>query len=144
MKTDTKKINLVITATVLMLVGLVPFLYLAIKQENFNKGNIIGICIVVLTAIILAVFAFVRVKEMKKGEPYDDELSKNVLITSAYRSFFISFYWLLVLMLFESLFADLLFNSENLNASQAIGGAISGMILIFLLNWLYYQKKGIN
>lgn len=144
MKVDTKKINLIITGIVLMLLGLGPFLYLAIRQSNFNKGNIIGISIVVLTAIVLAVFAFSRIKEMKKGEPYDDELSKSVLITSASRSFFISFYWLLALMLFEPLFADLLFDSENLNAPQVIGGAISGMILIFLLNWLYYQKKGIK
>jgi hypothetical protein len=55
-----------------------------------------------------------------------------------------SLYWLLAIMLLQPVIADILFDSEMLDAEQALGGGITGMAIIWFLNWLYYQKKGVN
>ena len=71
-------------------------------------------------------------------------LSKKVLNVAGARSFYMSLYWLLAIMLLQPVIADILFDSEMLDAEQALGGGITGMAIIWFLNWLYYQKKGVN
>lgn len=128
----------------MILLGLIPFLYLAIRQNTLQRGNILGIAVVVVLVLLMVIMAARRISGIKKGEPYEDEFSKKIVQQSAARSFFISMYWLLFIMLFEPLLADFLFDSKKLDASQAIGGGIAGMSVIFLINWIYWQKKGIK
>jgi uncharacterized membrane protein len=144
MTSDKKKINLVIIGIFTMLLGLAPFMYLFVRQGDYQIGNVVGAGVVVLLAIFMSILAFNRIKDMKKGQPYEDELSKKILNITAARTFYISFYWILILMIFDPVFAGLLFKSEKMDASQALGGTICGMVVIFLLNWLYFQKKGVE
>ena len=143
MKKDTKKIKLIVAMTITMLLGLVPFIILAKRKGTFYIGEKLGVIIIIMIALLMAVYALRRIRAMQKGEPLEDELSKKVLNMAATRSFYISLYWMLAIMLFEKMFAEFLFNSESLDASQALGGAITGMVIIFFFNWLYYQKKGV-
>ena len=63
---------------------------------------------------------------MKQGEPYEDELSKRVILNASARTFQIGLYWMLAIMHLERFFADALFDSEKLSATQALAGAICG------------------
>ncbi|MBT4121890.1 hypothetical protein HOE31_02990 [bacterium] len=144
MNNEKKKITMMFILIATLLFGLVPFILLTKRSGELQTGNMLGILVVIIIALLAAVIGVKRIKDLKQGQPVEDELSKKVLNVAGARSFYMSLYWLLAIMLLQPVIADILFDSEMLDAEQALGGGITGMAIIWFLNWLYYQKKGVN
>ena len=80
--------------------------------------------------------AFRRFISAKKGEPAEDELSKQILQKAASLSFYVSLYlWLLI-----SYFSHKL----EFETEQLIGYGIIGMAIIFVGSWYFFRIKGLN
>lgn len=85
--------------------------------------------------VAFAVFiGFRRLKSEKRGEPVEDELSKNILQKTAAWSYYISLYlWVAVIYLKDRV---------NMDTEQLIGSGILGMAVTFALCWIYINFKG--
>lgn len=89
---------------------------------------------------LLVVFAlfigFKRLVSEKRGEPTEDELSKQILRKAAALSYYISLYiWVILLFLKDRLTMD---------TEQLIGTGILGMGVVFALSWLIINFWGIR
>jgi peptidoglycan/LPS O-acetylase OafA/YrhL len=89
---------------------------------------------------LLVVFAlfigYKRLVSEKRGEPTEDELSKQILRKAAALSYFISLYvWVILLFLKDRLTMD---------TEQLIGTGILGMGVVFALSWLIINFRGIR
>lgn len=109
--------------------------------KTLMKGDILGgILGGVIAAIILAFAIFVYIRgnrDLKEGYPLKDERSKKVIEKASSLSFFVSLYLLLGIgMLSEH-------TIKFRDVSQATGVAVGGMAILFLLSWLYYNRKEI-
>ena len=95
--------------------------------------------IFIIIAIIILVFAVIVFKrgnkDLKNGYPLQDERSKKVLDKASSRAFYVSLYLLLLIG----------FLSDDLipfrDVSQATSVAVGGMALLFLIFWIYYNRK---
>jgi len=101
---------------------------------EFNSTNLFQIGILF---IVIAFAVFIGIKKLgnaKRGEPVEDELSKKVKTKAAAMSYYVSLYWILVLM----------YISEKLGlATQAVFAiAIFGMAIFWFTFWVYYNYKG--
>lgn len=134
MNQDKKKLILIAIGTFTMVLGLVPFVYLSIKNNEVNMQMYIPVIIVVLITIFMVIFITKKARDVKKGLPLEDELSKRVINRAAAISFYVTLYWLMAISMFEPLFAKM-FNTPNLTASQTTGGGIAGMVVIFMISW---------
>jgi|WetSurMetagenome_2_1015567.scaffolds.fasta_scaffold00237_23 hypothetical protein len=68
-----------------------------------------------------------KIKSLIRKEPFDDELSKTVMLKSSSLSFYISLYmWLFIMYLS---------NKTNIESSDLIGSGIIGMVIVFMLSW---------
>ena len=142
MNQEKKKIILLFITTTLVLLGVVLFTAISSRSGDFHLGNKAGVIVSVIVGLLLSILTIRRFKDVKQGQPFEDEFSKKVVNMAAARSFYISLYWMLAIILFQPIFADIFFAAEKLDAEQALGGAIMGMSVIFLFSWIYYQKKG--
>ncbi|MBN1197658.1 MAG: hypothetical protein JXA62_09650 [Candidatus Aminicenantes bacterium] len=69
-----------------------------------------------------------RARSLRRKEPPEDEMSKNVMNRAASLSYYISLYmWLLVLLLSDRI---------NMPVNSLIGSGILGMAVIFLFCWI--------
>ena len=143
MKTEKKvktkeKARLIAILIISLLVILTGTLY---STNAFLKSDIAGGitgAIIALSIVAFAFFVFRRGnKDMKEGYPLHDERSKKVLEKASSRAFYISLYLLLAIG----------FLSEDMinfrDVSQATSIAVGGMAILFLLFWIYYNKKEI-
>lgn len=141
MNQDRKKLFLTIIATLLVLVGVVLYAYLAFYNRQFDFKNLVVVILPLLIVVFMAFFLARRYKDIKKGMPFEDERSKKVINRAAAMSFYITLYWLLFISWFEALWLDV-FGLEDLSASEAIGVGIIGMAVIFFCSWLFYSRRG--
>ena len=139
MKND--KFRLIVMAILAVLVLGTAILYFIYRKET-NSGALVPFLIPVILVMFMIFFIKRRYKDVKEGMPMEDERSKKVIMQASAASFQFSLYWLLVISWFEPFFARTLFGVEKLDASQTVGGAISGMAIFFFIFWLYYDKKG--
>ena len=79
-------------------------------------------------------FAFRRLSSSRRGEPQEDERSKNVMLKTAALSYYISLYWWVFLLFIKDRIA---YDTEVL-----IGSGILGMAVAFAISWLYFQFRG--
>jgi len=136
MKKD--KVYLAFIAVLAILVLATSCLY-ALEAEDFR--SLIPVLVIAVIIIAMAFFVLTRYKDVRKGMPLHDERSKKVMHKAAATSFYVSLYWLLFISFFEGFFAKM-FQAEHLTASQTVGGGIAGMAIMFLIFWVYYNKKG--
>ena len=108
---------------------------------SFRNGNIAGAVLGAIIAIIILTFALIVVKrgnkDLRNGFPLKDERSKRVMEKASSLAFYVSLYLLLAVG----------FLSEDLipfrDVSQATGVSVGFMALLFLIFWIYYNKKEI-
>ena len=145
MQQDKKRLLVLGLGTVFMviIVGLV-FFQAKFSGQGLNQNSLTGMFVVLIIATLLIFFLLRRYKDIKQGEPLEDERSKQVMLMAAARAFMITMYWLLSISIFEGFWADLLFNTDKLDAGQAVGGGITGMAVIFFICWVYYNRKGVR
>jgi len=142
MKKNKIRLILITTGTILLLVASALYGYLALIKKEATPGGLIPILIPLIVIIFMMFFISKRYKDVKEGMPMEDERSKKVIMQASAASFQFSLYWLLAISWFEPFFARTLFGVEKLDASQTVGGAISGMAIFFFIFWFYYDKKG--
>jgi len=100
-------------------------------------GGILGI-IIAITILAFALFVFVRGnRDLKGGYPLKDERSRRVIEKASSTSFYVSLYLLLAIGYFSD--SALKFR----DVSQATSVAVGGMALLFLIFWIYYNRKEI-
>ena len=112
------------------------FAYGSFKNNNIS-GGVLGI-IIALIILIFAIMVYKRGnKDVKNGFPIQDERSKRVMEKASSLTFYVSLYLLLAIG----------FASDDLikfrDVSQATGAAVGGMALLFLIFWIYYNKKSL-
>lgn len=141
MKKDIKRIKLALIVSLLVLITSVAYTGQIVKNDTVNIGSLMPLSIIILVLVFMAIFLVRRSKDIKQGMPYEDERSRMVMAKATSTSFFITMYWLIAIGMFEEQFAKM-FGVETLSASQATGGGVAGMAVMFIISWIYYNKKG--
>jgi uncharacterized membrane protein len=108
---------------------------------SFMRGEITGGILGIIIAITIFAFAVIVYrrgnKDLKEGYPLKDERSKRVLEKASSLAFYVSLYLLLAI----GYFSDDLISFRDV--SQATSVAVGGMALLFLIFWIYYNRKEI-
>jgi positive regulator of sigma E activity len=101
----------------------------AIHQENISHY------IIITFIVALAVFFGIRrIKSLKRGQPPEDELSKQIMLRASSLAYYISLYlWLFVMYISDKV---------KWEAHTLIGTGILGMAIIFAASWLYVSFFG--
>jgi uncharacterized membrane protein len=102
-----------------------------------TAGGFLGI-IIAISILAFALLVFRRGnRDIKEGYPPQDERSKRVLEKASSTSFYVTLYFLLAIG----------FLSEDIikfrDVSQATSVAVGGMVILFLIFWIYYNQKEI-
>lgn len=106
----------------------------AIAKGDF-AGAILGI-IIALTILGFAFYTFKKGnKDIKEGYPLHDERSRRVLERATSKAFIVSLYLLLAI----GFVSDEIIKFRDV--SQATGVAVGGMAILFLIFWIYYNKR---
>ncbi len=130
-----ERIRLVAITLICIIVIVTGILF---SLQSFIKREIWGGIIGILIAVIIVTFAVIVVRrgnrDMRKGYPVQDERSKKVLEKASSRAFYVSLYILLAIGFLSNKirFRDI---------SQATSVAVGIMALLFLIFWIYYNKK---
>lgn len=132
------KTRLVVIAIICVLVIVTGgmFAYGSFRNEEV-AGGVLGIAI----ALIILGFAFIVLRrgnrDLREGYPLKDERSKKVMEKASSLAFYVSLYLLLAVG----------FLSEDVikfrDVSQAASISVGGMALLFLVFWIYYNRKEI-
>lgn len=83
--------------------------FLAAFYWYFNESKDIGyiwFAIAIITAILFAIFLNKTWKDIKAGQPSEDERSKKIKMNAAGYSFFVSIYLWIGLLIFQDLFSS--------------------------------------
>ena len=106
---------------------------------SFMKGDTAGGVLGMIIAIMIlgfAIFVFKRGnKNLKQGFPLKDERSQKVIQKAMSIAFLISLYLLLAIGWLSD---DVI---KFRDVSQATSVAVGGMAILFLIFWVYYNKK---
>lgn len=106
---------------------------------SFRNGGLVGGILGIIIALIILTFAIIVFRrgnrDLREGYPLKDERSRKVLEKASSLSFYISLYLLLLIG----------FLSDDLipfrDVSQATSVAVGGMAILFLISWIYYNRK---
>ena len=127
-------IAIVILSAVVIVTGIL-WMITASMDGDFT-GAVLG-GIIAITILVFALFVFVKGnRDLKEGFPIKDERSRRVIEKASSLAFYVSLYLLLAIGFF----------SESIpfrDVSQATGVAVGGMALLFLIFWIYYNRKEI-
>jgi MFS family permease len=113
--------------------GILAWYFLTNPQINLK---ILLIAVLAVIVLLFASFqAFQRIREEKRGEPAEDELSSLLKMRAGSQAFFYSQFLWLFLFLFHSKFADI----EN-----AFGIGILGSAAIYGISLIILKRRGIQ
>lgn len=105
------------------------------RISNSNSENIF-VGIIVVLFIIGIVLSIKRYSSSKQGLPEEDEMSTKIVNKAASISYFLSLIlWLVIIFLNTT---------TTLNTGIIVGYGIIGMAVIFVLNLVYFQFRGVN
>lgn len=137
-KVKTDKIRLIAIAILCLFVIATGTLYAVNAFENKDiAGAVVGV-VIAITIIVFALFLLIKGnRDVKEGYPLKDERSKRVLEKASSMAFYITLYLLLAI----GFLSDSTIKFRDV--SQATSVAVGGMTLLFLILWIYYNKKEI-
>jgi hypothetical protein len=121
---------------VAVLVLLTTILWISTTDEPMNLLGILQYAIIFVLIGFGFYFGISRMKSARRGEPAEDEMSKNIMRKASSYAFFISIYMWLAL----SYFSDRI----NLETHTQIGGGIVGMAVVFFLCWVFFKLRGMS
>jgi len=131
----------------LRLIGILTVSFLVISTGilwvivSIRKGDTAGAVfgsIIAISILAFALFVYRRGnRDMKEGYPLQDERSKRVMEKATSKAFLVSLY---LLMAIGYLSDDII---KFRDVSQATSFAVGGMAILFLMFWIYYNKKEI-
>ena len=137
MKTKSKeKIRL----TAIIILGLAVIVTGSLfSLKSFTSGEVVGGIlggVIAITILMFAVSVYKRgSRDLKEGFPLKDERSMKVLEKASSKAFYVSLYLLLGI----GFFSDDLIRFRDV--SQATGAAVGGMAILFVVFWIYYNRK---
>ncbi len=107
------------------------------SMDGDFTGAVLG-AIIAITILVFAIFVFVRGnRDLREGYPIKDERSRRVIEKASSTAFYVSLYLFLAI----GYFSHGLIRFRDV--SQAAGVGVGGMALLFLIFWLYYNRKEI-
>ncbi len=128
-----KKLIIGIAVTLIIIIGVLVLL----TTETISKSDLFQSSFVLIIVIGFGILIlFRRFKSIRKGEPTDDELSKQILQKSSSLSFYISLYLWLIISYFSG--------KVNIEVEELIGYGIIGMAIIFAGIWSFLKIKGLK
>jgi uncharacterized membrane protein len=108
---------------------------------TFMKGDISGGILGIIIAVSILAFAFFVYRrgnrDISQGYPLHDERSRRVIEKATSKAFLVSLYLLLAI----GFLSDDMIRFRDV--SQATSVAVGGMAVLFLIFWIYYNKKDI-
>jgi hypothetical protein len=118
-------------ATLVLVSALIWFLSTNSPKGSESPAQYIIIALIIAFAVILGIR---RIQSRKRGQPAEDELSKQIMTRASSLAYYISLY----LWLFVGFISD----KTNWEAHTLIGVGILGMAVVFAASWLYVSFVG--
>ena len=135
MKKEKLLLIIMVLGSITLIAGWLLWLFMNWSATGLDMEIIaLSIPLLIIT-IAMIMIAAVNFKNIRRGLPMKDEMSKRIEYKAGACTFFIGIYWLL----FLGMFGDAYFERP----SQATGAGILGMAIIFLVLWVYFNKKGV-
>jgi len=106
-----------------------------------NWATLMSAAIVITMAIIALIVARVKLKELKRGIPSDDERSRAIRMRAGYLSFYISLYFVLGMSFFHVILEDNQISS--LPTSEWLMIYVAAMGSIFLVLNACLKRRGV-
>ena len=112
-------------------------IWILVLTDTIDKHDLLQSSFVLVIVVgfgLLVIFR--RFISIRKGEPTEDEFSKQIMQKSSSLSFYVSLYLWLIISYFN--------NKLMLEAEQIIGYGIIGMAIIFVGIWSFLKIKGLR
>lgn len=118
------------------LVLLTTGLWFFTSAKAFKSMDLLHFGVITVIVAFAVFVGFKRLRNAKRGEPVEDELSKKILQKTAAMSYYISLYiWLFLIFLS---------NRANFEPDELLGTGILAMAVAFGISWLIINYKGIK
>ena len=122
----------IIVAAVLFTTGL----WIFSANGVLGQSDLITIGIIFLLVLFAVFVGYKRLTSARRGEPVEDELTKNVLRRTAALSYYISLYlWVAILFIKDRITID---------PEEMLGAGILGMAITFAICWIIFNFRGVR
>lgn len=128
-----KKLLVGLVLAIIVIFGI----WILVLTDTIDKHDLLQSSFVLVIVVgfgLLVIFR--RFISIRKGEPAEDEFSKQILQKSSSLSFYVSLYLWLIISYFN--------NKLMLEAEQIIGYGIIGMAIIFVGIWSFLKIAGLK
>lgn len=105
--------------------------YFVYAGASYDPKEILMIGGVVLVLLFAAFVGVQRIRNVRKSQPAEDELSRQIMKRAAGTSYYLSLYSWLALMFFS--------DKTKMEISSFIGLGILIMAIEFALSWVYFN-----
>ena len=135
---NNDRVRLVVIAVISLFVIITGSLF---AYKSFSGGDVTGGIMGILIAVVILGFAVSVYKRgnrsLKRGMPLEDERSKKVIRKASSLAFYVTLYLLLAIgFLSDSVL-------KFVDVSRAMSVAVGGMAFLFVVFWIYYNRKGV-
>ncbi len=121
---------------VVSMVIMTALLWLLSAQGQVNTLDLVHAGVILLLVVFAVFLGISRVRNTRRGEPQEDELSRKLLQRAASLSYYISLYiWVALLIVKDRVVID---------TEQLIGSGILGMGLAFAITWAILNSRGLQ
>ncbi len=121
--------------TFVVILAAIGIFQTGVNRISNSNSEYIFVGIIVVLFIVGIVLSIKRYISSKQGLPEEDEMSTKIVNRAASISYFLSLIlWLVIIFL----------NTTTLNNGIIVGYGIIGMAVIFILNLVYFQFRGVN
>ncbi|HHV03374.1 MAG: hypothetical protein M0P40_03215 [Bacteroidales bacterium] len=129
-----KKSVIVFIVAGLVLISTGLWFFASVKE--FNTMDLLHFGVIILIVGFTFFVGFKRLRNAKRGEPVEDELSKKILQKTAAISYYISLYiWVFLIFLKDRV---------EIETEELLGTGILAMAMTFGISWLILNFKGIK
>jgi peptidoglycan/LPS O-acetylase OafA/YrhL len=130
----SRPIFIIAAIFILMVLGIIWIFYEA--EVSLNSSDLIQAIILIILVVFALLIISRRIISGRKGQPPEDEMSKNILQKAASTSFYISLYMWLVISYVS--------NTVDIRTQSLFGYGIVGMAIMFAISWLFYRFRGVS
>ncbi|MFD2201022.1 hypothetical protein [Shivajiella indica] len=131
-----KKVILLFALILMVIISIGLWFYKQSSLEASEKIEILHFGIIILVIAFAVFIGIKRYLSLKRGEPAEDEMSKNILQRTAAVSYYISLYlWVFILFIKDRV---------NIDTEQLIGSGILGMAIIYASIAVFLNFKGMK
>ena len=122
--------------TFVVILAAIGIFQTGVNRISNSNSEYIFVGIIVVLFIVGIVLSIKRYISAKQGLPEEDEMSTKIVNRAASISYFLSLIlWLVIIFLNTT---------TTLNTGIIVGYGIIGMVVIFVLNLVYFQFRGVN